>query len=358
MKERKNYMKISDYDKNFAIESNLGLEDVVWFDCKDKPFAIYGLSCVEKGKNFLRMPEEVSAKVSDGVHWLSTNTAGGRIRFATDSDYIALKAVMPDNGTMPHITMLGQSGFDLYADVDGKSVYAGSFMPGNRSHGYESWKPGIGRLTTYTINMPLYDPVEEVYIGLRKGAELTVPAPYRYEKPVLYYGSSITQGGCASRPGNAYQAMISRRFDADFINLGFSGSARGEDVMDEYLAGIDCSVFVCDYDHNAPDSNHLRATHYKLYETFRKAQPDTPIIFVTKPDFHPGTDDEKRREVVIDTYERAKASGDSSVYFVDGAHIFDGDFSDSCTVDGCHPNDLGFFRMAQKIGDAIEPLLK
>ena len=181
---------------------------------------------------------------------------------------------------------------------------------------------------------------------------------YALEKPVLYYGSSITQGGCASRPGNAYQAMISRRLDADFINLGFSGNAKAETVMCEYLASLDASVFVCEYDHNAPNADHLAKTHRPLYETYRAAHPDVPIVFVTKPDFHPGTEDERRRRIVIDTYEYALSVGDRKVSFVDGAHLFDGPFADSCTVDGCHPNDLGFFRMAQKIGDAVEAALK
>ena len=196
-------MKISDIDKNLAVESTVGLENIVWLDVKEAPFTIHGLYQTEKGKPFLRMPEDIAAATSEGVRWLNTNTAGGRIRFRTNSSRIALKAVMPDNGTMPHITMLGQSGFDLYRSDGGQYAYAGSFMPGNRHHGYDTWIPTDGKTHTYTVNMPLYDPVEEVYIGLSADAEIEAAEPYAYEKPVLYYGSSITQGGCASRPGNA-----------------------------------------------------------------------------------------------------------------------------------------------------------
>ena len=351
-------MKISEIDKNLAVENTTGLDNIVWLNVKEKPFSIHGLWQVEEGVCFLRMPESVAKETSEGVHWLNSHTAGGRIRFRTNSPWIALKAVMPDNATMAHITMLGQSGFDLYRSDGGVYEYAGSFMPGNRHHGYDTWKPTDGRSHTYTVNMPLYDPVEEVFIGLSADADIDAPEPYAYEKPVLYYGSSITQGGCASRPGNAYQAMISRRLDADFINLGFSGSARAERVMCEYLASLDASVFVCDYDHNAPNADHLEATHRTLYEIYRRANPDTPIIFVSKPDFHPGTEDVRRREIVLATYHAALAAGDRKVSFVDGAKLFEGPFADSCTVDGCHPNDLGFFRMAQKIGDAVEAALK
>jgi lysophospholipase L1-like esterase len=352
-------MKISEIDRNLAVENSTGLKNLVWLDVKDAPFSIHGLWRAEKGKPFLRLPEDVAEATNDGVRGLNFHTAGGRIRFRTDSPVIALKAVMPDNGTMPHITMVGQSGFDLYRSDGGVYAYAGSFIPGNRNHGFDTYKVTDGKMHTYTVNMPLYDPVEEVYIGLDAGAAIDAAEPYALEKPVLYYGSSITQGGCASRPGNAYQAMISRRLDADFINLGFSGSARGERAICDYLASLDASVFVCDYDHNAPSADHLEATHRALYEIYRAKNPETPVIFVTKPDFHPESpEDVRRREIVLNTYHAALSAGDGHVSFVDGARLFEGPFADSCTVDGCHPNDLGFFRMAQKIGDAVECALK
>lgn len=352
-------MKIEEIDKNLAVSSDLPMKDIVWLDSKDAPIKICGLAVVEHGKNFLRMPEDKAKEVSKSVEWLNTNTAGGRIRFATNSPYIAIRAVMPDNTPMAHITMLGQSGFDLYVTIDGKERYVNSFVPGNRNHGYVSWKNTDGKMHTYTINMPLYDPVEEVYIGLSASSEICEPEDYKYTQPVLYYGSSITQGGCASRPGNAYQAMISRMLSCDFINLGFSGSCHGEPAIAKYLASLDPSVFVYDYDHNAQTPEDLEATNYPLYEVFRAAHPDTPVIFVSRPDYHPDIEyDVLRREVVLNSYKKAIANGDKNVYFVDGATIFDGELSDSCTVDDCHPNDLGFFRMAQAIGKAVKEVLK
>lgn len=348
-------MKIGDIDKNLAVSSKLELNDVVWFEAKDDPIRVYGLAVCHKGDVFRRMPQDVADRTNDGVRYLNLNTAGGRVRFRTNSPYVAIKAVMPDNGTMPHITMTGQSGFDLYAGDNGEQHYVGSFIPGGRDHGYESQKPTDGMLHTYTINMPLYDPVEELYIGLAADAELEAPEPYRFDKPVVYYGSSITQGGCASRPGNAYQSMISRQQDLDFVNLGFSGNGRAEQVICDYMAALDPLVFVSDYDHNAPTPEYLASTHYNLYETFRRSHPTTPYIMVSKPDFSPFSEQDVRRLAIIrESYDRAVAAGDRHVYFVDGSHLFDGELRDSCTVDGCHPNDLGFFRMAVGIGAAIE----
>ncbi|MBO5653197.1 MAG: hypothetical protein J6S44_03180, partial [Clostridia bacterium] len=155
-----------------------------------------------------------------------------------------------------------------------------------------------------------------------------------------------------------YQSMISRRFDLDFINLGFSGSARGEDIMVDYLTTFEPSVFVCDYDHNAPTVEHLENTHYRLYSRYRAVRPNTPIIFVTKPDFDNNPEENSRRRAVVRaTYDRALAEGDKNVRFIDGETLFGDSDRSACTVDGCHPNDIGFWRMAQVIGDAVGEVL-
>ncbi|MBQ8400537.1 MAG: hypothetical protein IJX14_01270 [Clostridia bacterium] len=301
------------------------------------------------------------AKASNpGVEELMWHTAGGRIRFATNSPYIAIKAVMPETEIFSTMAKAGQSGFDLFASRFGRTTYVSTFMPPpGITSGYESCADVSGDMVTYTIHMPLYDGVNELYIGLSKNAEIAPADPYFYPVPVLYYGSSITQGGCASIPGGAYQAIISRKYDADFINLGFSGSGKAEKAMVEYLASLDASVFVCDYDHNAPDETYLEATHWPLYETYRAARPDTPIVFITRPDFFSNwANTPKRWAVIHETYRKARAAGDNNVYFIDGRKLFEGDCWDICTVDGCHPNDLGFYRMAQGIGDVVGKLLE
>jgi lysophospholipase L1-like esterase len=115
------------------------------------------------------------------------------------------------------------------------------------------------------------------------------------------------------------------------------------------------TAFVCDYDHNAPDAEHLEKTHYKMYEKIRAAHPDIPYIIISKPDFDSNyVTSIPRRNVIFDTYRRARDNGDLNVYYIDGAGIFRGPYEDSCTVDGTHPNDLGFALMA----DAIEAELK
>ena len=188
-----------------------------------------------------------------------------------------------------------------------------------------------------TINFPLYSGVTELWIGLNRNSTLEKRADYKIGRPVLYYGSSITQGGCASRPGMAYETIISRRLDADFINLGSNGSARAEQPIADYLASLDPVVFVMDYDYNAPDPEYLAKTHENLYRTFRVAHPDTPVIMVGKSDFWLCNESNmERRDVIYRTYNNARLRGEK-VIFIDDHSLFPTNMREECTVDNCHP---------------------
>lgn len=349
-------MDICKVDKNFKIEHNIGESDVVLYDVRKRPFDIYGLYQPRREKVFKRLPDELAKNVSDGVAYLALKTAGGRVRFATDSPYVAIKVEMPYISHMPHMPMTGSSGFDLYLDdpVTGSSTFVKGFGPDfQKTNGYEGKvKFPSGKMRYFTLNFPTYNAVNKLWIGLAESAVVDHGLQYRKIAPVIYYGSSITQGGCSERPGNAYQAIVSRRLNMDFINLGFSGNGKGEDTIVDYMAQMDMSVFVSDYDHNAPNVEHLKNTHYRLYEKIRAAHPDIPYIMLSRPDFLCllPFDSEKRREVVVESYHRALAAGDRNVYFIDGESLFRGPYVNSCTVDGCHPTDMGFALMA----DAVE----
>lgn len=348
-------MKISEIDKNLKVESSIQKDDIVWLSPKDSPFVIYNASETERDMGYHRMPDAIAKKVNSGVAALNFHSAGIRVRFKTNSPYIAIKSRQYAMQTMPHIAKTGQSGFDLY---DEQGFVAAFVPPYGVSEGYESLKDTHGGEHTYTINFPLYDIVEELYIGLSKDAILLPPDDYKHPKPVLFYGSSITQGGCASRPGNCYQSLISRSLDTDYINLGFSGSAKAEEIMAQYLATLNVSVFVYDYDWNAESLEELKEHHYPFYKKYRELRPTTPIVFVTRPDFSIYDESSARRDLIKQNYEKAKSEGDNNVYFIDGETLFAGEHRDSCTVDGCHPNDLGFFRMSQVIGAVLKDILK
>ena len=203
------------------------------------------------------------------------------------------------------------------------------------------------------IYLPLYSAVNEIFIGVKKGSTFEPAVAYKHKKPVLFYGSSITQGGCASKPGDDYIGRISRMLDTDFVNFGFSGNAKAEKVIAEYIAKQDPSVFVLDYDHNAPDADYLKKTHFALYKTIRAAHPATPIVMMTMP-----TIDKQRRTEIIKSYEKAKNNDDKNVYFVDCYGCFGKLKNGECgTVDDCHPDSLGFLRMAERVYPILNKLL-
>ncbi len=341
-----------------------GRPNLRFYDVKSEPFRIYGLYDVYNDTVFRRLPEEVAEATSRNVYNLHLNTAGGRVRFTTSSPYAAICCVNGGPSGSTGLSIMGSSSFDLYTKQAGRDTFCAGYRPKSRygAGGYSELRTLYGDRNAdgeyeVTINFPTYCNVDRLYIGLDCTSTLGRRADYTREKPVLYYGSSITQGGNASRAGMTYEALISRRLDTDFINLGFAGAALAEDAIVQYLTTIDCSVFVCDYDHNATDSAYLRLTHEKLYLAYRAARPDTPVIFVGRPDFHLNhEEDANRRDVIFTTYQNARRRGEK-VLFVDGQSLFAGELREECTNDGTHPNDLGMVRMADVIGKAVETAL-
>lgn len=352
--------RVEDLDKNLKVETTLTKEDLIFYDCLDEPFEINGVMLpIAEGEPFRRMPQEIADQTSEGVANLNLCTAGGRVRFKTDSPYVAIHVELGNVGKMPHFPFTGSIGLDLYERRDEKELYIKTFVPPvDIKDRYESIiEFAEMRERELTINMPLYSGVRKLYIGLAKDAQIRKCRAYTHSVPVVYYGSSITQGGCASRPGNSYQSMISRRLDCDYVNLGFSGNAKGEPVMREYLSSLSMSVFVMDYDHNAPSVEHLQETHQPLYEAVRKAQPNLPIVMVSMPASNNWEGTQKRFRVIEKTYEQAKAQGDENVYLIDGRKMVEG-MEDSWSVDDCHPNDLGFFGMANAIGAVLAKIFE
>ena len=349
---------ISNIDKNLKIAESFGRGDIVLHDAKEAPFRLFGV--YYKDGAYRRMPQEIAKNVNDGVLRLSEHTSGGRVCFSTDSDCIALTCTRPSFWAMGHMARTGNGGFSLYQRADGRWLYLATFVPPATASGFSSIVnlPGGKKERELMLQMPLYAPISSLQIGVAEGASLSEwKGEYTHQKPIVFYGSSITQGGCASTPGGDYAGRVSRKFDADYINLGFSGSAKGEEAIMKYIAGLDMSVFVYDYDYNAPDAEHLRKTHYAGYRTVREAQPELPIIMMSSPNYdNLGHNMAERRDVIAASYERALAEGDKNVYFVDGKEHFATFNADECTVDGTHPNDLGFHRMAEALGSVIKQI--
>ena len=357
--------RIEEIDRNFATD-RIDTSGMAFYDVREEPFRLYGLYEPRAHGAFRRMPEDVARAASEGVFSLHTHTAGGRIRFRTDSRRIILRCDMPAIHHMDHMPLTGSSCFDLYADGCFVNTFRMTLGEHGRVADHDGAEDGYASMLTFrtagmhdvVIHFPLYDEVSRVHIGLETDARLEPGARYAVEKPVVYYGSSITQGGCASHAGNSYQAILSRRLDCDHINLGFSGNCKGEDVMAEYIAGLDMSVFVYDYDHNAPNPAHLAATHERVFRIIRERQPELPVVMLSKVDGQTDADTATRRGIIRRTYENALAAGDKHVYFIDGQTAFAQVGPALCTVDGTHPNDLGFWCMANMLEETLRSFVR
>ena len=359
MAEEKTKKTALDVDKNMQ-SAGVVADGLRTFVMPCEPFDLYGVKFDEQEGGFYRVPEAVAVTSNEGVTVLRRNTAGGRIRFRTDSSVIRLKATYGYVCDMNHMPLTGSSGFVLVEKRNGVFVHVASMRPEHfETQGFERTEPlKGGEMREYVLYFPLYNDVDTLTLGFDETAKIEHGERYKIEKPIVYYGSSITQGGCASRADASYQALVSKWLDADYVNLGFSGSARAETSMAKFVADVDASVFVMDYDHNAPTPEYLAETHFRFYKTYRARRPETPIVFVTKPDIEHDAFSADRAAIVRATFDRAKEEGDENVYFINGGEFFPETERGNCTVDGCHPTDLGFYFMAKRVREVVEPLLK
>ncbi|MGN1058923.1 MAG: SGNH/GDSL hydrolase family protein [Clostridia bacterium] len=364
--------RIDDIDKNFKA-GDVNCPHVHFKSCFEEPFRLYGFYHPYEEQRFLRLPPafEHNERVNEGVRLLMHNTAGGRVRFQTDSPYVAIHAVLEEPAPLPHIAPTGIMGFDMYtkpSSLPGEPVYTACFVPhlgadGCSFDGVYHFAEDTPVMRDVIIHFPLYSKVSALYIGLHENAGLSRPSPYTIQKPVVFYGSSITQGACASRPGNCYTAILSRSLDCDILNLGFSGSAYGESAIADYIAGLSMSAFVLDYDYNARSEQELLDTHHRFYQIVREKNPELPIIMMSSPVAAPThlTLPKKHmnvsRVIIMESYIKGFKSGDRHLYFIDGEALLGDVNAKDALVDGVHPTDLGFRYMANRVYPVLKDVL-
>lgn len=329
------------------------------YNFKDAPLKVYGINFDEQGRIY-RIPASVAQKVNEITAKRTKNAVGGRVRFKTNADVIEISIKLASNNVDWAMPISGSVGADVFVGkgLDAKRI--GNIAPRDYSTTEFTGKViKSAEMETVTINLPRNEPVVDLYISVDDKFSVQEPDDYTYTKPIVYYGSSITEGGCASAPGSAYTSIVSRWLDSDYVNLGFSNAAHGELAAADYIAGLDMSVLVMDYDYNAASVAELEATHEPFFARIRKAQPELPIVFISSANFKRNVEvNSKRREVIKKTYENAKAVGDNKVWFIDGEILY-GDFDQSlCTVERVHPNDLGFMMMAKNIYPTIKEIIE
>jgi hypothetical protein len=325
------------------------------YSFKNPPLKLYGASFNKNGC-VVRMDDEVAKTVNEYTAIRIFSGAGVRIRFKTDAKTFTVRAKLKSNGVDWAIPISGSAGMDVFEENERIALV----NPKNYDILYvcQTVKKS-DKMSNITIMFPRNEPVVDLEIDVDDTATVLPPDPYTYEKPIVFYGSSITEGGCSSSVSKCYTALVTRWLDSDYINLGVSGNAKGEETMANYIKNLDMSIFVMDYDHNAPSVEHLRATHEPFFKIIREKNPNLPILMMSKPDFDSDVEENSARlEIIKQTYENALKNGDKNVYFIDGKTFFGDTDRSICTVEGCHPTDLGFMRMAERIYPILKSILE
>jgi len=336
------------------VEPKLSWHDVTTWGVEGRAFGD-----LKRERWFDRFPAIADGKVTPAVWNLSRDSAGMMVRFKTDSaiiwaDYTLFRERL--NGV--NMTPIGASGLDLYArDDTGHWRWVGVARPEKKEVRVElinSLAPG---LREYAIYLPLYNGVEKLSIGVDPAAQFAPLAP-RTDKPVVFYGTSITHGASASRPGMVHTAILGRRFDRSVINLGFSGNGRMDAAVGDLLNKIDAAIYVIDCLPNM-DAAGVREKCIPLVKQLRAAHPITPIVLVEDRRFPNSWIQPKKHQFHNDNhaalrecFEKLKLAGVTGLYYIPGDDFLGSDTEGS--TDGSHPNDLGFLRQA----DVMEPILR
>lgn len=342
-------------------------EDLMWHRPGQAPFHLSGFHWYAEDGLYRRLPANPVAPLPASVDGLANSTAGGQIRFRSDSARVAVRVELAGPANMNHMPSTGQCGFDLYVGAPGEVRYCNTTKYDHTQTQYqvELYSRGGGESICFTLYFPLYQGVREVWVGLDEGAVVEPPAPWSLESPIVVYGTSITQGGCAARPGMAYTNLLSRYLNTEVINLGFSGSGRGEPEVAQVISEIDpCALFVLDYEANAQGLEQYSQTLPEFIRILREAQPETPMLLVSRiRTASEATSESARRDrgerlaMQKRLVEELRAAGESRLHFCDGGGLLGDDDYEECTVDGSHPTDLGFLRMARGLEPVIREVL-
>jgi hypothetical protein len=357
--KKKKTVNAADYDTNLRPVS-VDDSGLAWFSPSESPFTIYGFPFYETDAVYRRLPLEPKEKLPESVDVLAWNTSGGQIKFRTNSDTCAVKVTLSSISNMVHMPATGQSGFDCY--IDKRFAGAAIFDLSRSEYTAEFFNyPGTGE-KEITLNFPLYNGVERVLVGLEKDSVIRTTQGFSSDRPVIFYGTSITQGGCASRPGISTTNILSRKLDLPFINLGFSGSGKAEPAVAASICAIaDPLAIIIDCDGNCSDVE-LRENVPAFFHIIRDRYPEIPILLLSctafVKDYFSNTAKERawRAEFLNNLVEQEKKEGDTRIFFKDGRDLL-GDAGEEGTVDGVHLNDFGFWCFAKNLTPVISRVL-
>lgn len=330
----------------------------VWHDATE--FPLFGKISEQTNSRYERLAGYLEGVARKPVWELGLNSAGLYIRFRSDSPELTFKWESLTNRKMDHMPDTGSKGLDLYRLTDDGWTYVKCCRPRKGPVFSEKIECDEG-MREYMLYLSLYDGVKSLKIGVKEGCVIEAPKVEtpRSGKPVIMYGSSILQGGCCSRPGMAHTNILARKLDREVINLGFSGNAKIDYEIAEFMASYpDPGLFVLDY---APNCNAqmIDERAEKFFRIIRDAHPDVPVVFIALPPYPRATFNSRNCDQMSKinaaqrrVYEKLKKAGEKKIYYVKSEGMLGDDLE--ATVDGTHFTDLGMMRYA----DHVYPTLK
>src|SRR5262245_41109226 len=347
-----------------SLASKLRGDTTLWFDIR--ALGVEGQGWRDTKAPYDRLPAKAEGKVRATVWNLSRNSAGMHVRFVTDATTLHARwAVTSSNLAMPHMAATGVSGLDLYLKTEnGSWHWLNVGRPTARTNSMQLFANLSPDKREFLLYLPLYNSTEFVELGLPSGAMIAKAGPWGpgTRKPMLFYGTSILHGACASRPGMVHSAILGRRFNFPHVNLGFSGNGKMEPELADLLAELDPSVYVLDCLPNMMATEVAQRVE-PFVKKLRAAHPQTPIVLVEDRTYADSFLIKTKRErnntsriALKAAYDRLKKAGVENLHYIEGETLL-GDDGEG-TVDSSHPNDLGFMRQADAFAKVLGPLLE
>ena len=344
--------------------------DLVWRNAKDPVLGLCGTDAKEE-PGFYRLTikeRDYIRPVNDGEAWLGEQSSGIQLRFETNSAQIFVRVKLRSKFDMTNMTQIGQCGLDLYVYDERLGGY-GLLEVARYQFDATEYELSLGRFDThpqklrkYIINLPLYMAVDDMEVGLDNNAVVR-PNPFKNKTRIGIYGTSIVHGCSSSRPGLSPVNVLSRRFDEEVLNFGFSGCAMMEKEMGEILANRKLDLLIVDVEPNAGIDKRLNDNAEPFLDAYFKKNPTVPVILYSRVLFNLDLFDDYRVELA--EYYRGFMRGlvrkyrkmGHKMFFVDGSKIFKGNFAEY-TTDGIHPNDIGMRALTDSYERAIKKARK
>ncbi|RAP52091.1 MAG: hypothetical protein BZ137_09230 [Methanosphaera sp. rholeuAM130] len=345
-----------------SIQDNLKTindDDIHYLDLFDYPEFFYGNVNNIENTDFCKYPKIIQEEMKEyepiairEMNNYNSSPTGVRLRFNTDSKRLIFKVELKRKWDYQKLNNLNSSGFDVYC-IDGTSyIHQEVFSPG---HGYnifakEITTPENGNICIY---LPSYNSINRFYIGIEKDCKINeLNYPKNKQLPIIFYGNSVTQGAAASRSGNSFPNIVSRKLNRDIVNLSCSSCCKGTQNTADLIGSMNCHAIIIDYTQNAYDTNIFRNTHERFYKKIRQYHPDIPIILLTTANFNFWRAYNDFDVIVENTYNNAIFRSENT-FLINQKELFNEDEYDYVAVDKSHFTDYGMFKIAERICDII-----